>query len=261
MVTVTHPKDGLWVIEMHNGDDSRLTHEFIGNAFMPALDAVERHWRDNWRQATQTKNKDGGRGAVVIVGNRKQHKFFSNGLEYERASKDPFFWSKFYDPMVHRLLTFPIPTVAALNGHTFAGAMILSLSCDYRVMVDGSKRNAWMCMNEVQFGAAWPYPFGLVVHAKVTDAQTVRKIALEGHRFTPAEALKCGLVDHIVPGDTEDVLNKAQQVAESVSGQAQAGVWGVIRSDLYASAVKATRRSDYRGRSVAQDDFEAKARL
>ena len=46
---------------------------------MPALDAVERHWRDNWREAMQTKNKDGGRGAVVIVGNRKQHKFFSNG--------------------------------------------------------------------------------------------------------------------------------------------------------------------------------------
>lgn len=139
-----------------------------------------------------------------------------------------------------------VPTVAALNGHTFAGAMILSLSCDYRVMVDGSKRNAWMCMNEVRllrsgppspahspfqvhFGAAWPYPFALVVHAKVTDAQTVRKIALEGHRFTPAEALKCGLVDHIVPGSTEDVLDKALRVAESVSGQAQAGAWGLIR--------------------------------
>lgn len=28
--------------------------------------------------------------------------------------------------------------------------MILALSCDYRVMTDGSKRNAWMCMNEVR---------------------------------------------------------------------------------------------------------------
>lgn len=27
--------------------------------------------------------------------------------------------------------------------------MILAMACDYRVMTDGSKRNAWMCMNEV----------------------------------------------------------------------------------------------------------------
>ena len=81
----------------------------------------------------------------------------------------------------------------------------------------------------MHFGASWPYPFGLIVQAKVTDAQTVRKIALEGHRFTPSEALKCGLVDYIVQGNTEEVLQRAQEVAESVSGQAQAGAWGLIR--------------------------------
>lgn len=103
-------KETLWVIELHNGDDSRLTHEFISRAFMPALDAVERHWRKNWREAMKTKEKEGGRGALVIVGNRKQQKFFSNGeyhrcwssicllistlsgLDYENASKDPLFF-------------------------------------------------------------------------------------------------------------------------------------------------------------------------
>ena len=39
-----------------------------------------------------------------------------------------------------------------MNGHTFAGGMCLALACDYRIMIDGSKRNAWMSMNEV--GAA-----------------------------------------------------------------------------------------------------------
>lgn len=28
---------------------------------------------------------------------------------------------------------------------------MLSLACDYRVMTDGSKRNTWLCMNEVQY--------------------------------------------------------------------------------------------------------------
>ncbi len=127
---------------------------------------------------------------------------------------------------------------------------MLSLSCDYRVMTDGSTRNAWMCMNEVSlrvgftssgqninftiylkvhFGASWPLPFGLIARAKVTDATILRKIALEGHRFTPKEAVQWGLIDHIASGDTEGVLSKAQEVAEAVGGQAKAGAYGLIR--------------------------------
>lgn len=96
----------------------------------------------------------------------------------------------------------------------------------------------------MHFGAAWPYPFGLIVQAKVTDAQMVRKIALEGHRFTPQEALKCGLVDHIVQGDTEAVLHKAQEVATVVGAQAQGGAWGLIRVSLSLGSRRARRSSD-----------------
>ena len=43
-----------------------------------------------------------------------------------------------------------VPTIAAINGHCYAGGLMLSLVCDYRVMTDGSSRNAWLCMNEVR---------------------------------------------------------------------------------------------------------------
>lgn len=64
---------------MHNGDDSRLTDTFILHAFKPALDAVERHWRANWREGVARKDAALCHGALLIVGNRKQDKFFSNG--------------------------------------------------------------------------------------------------------------------------------------------------------------------------------------
>ena len=69
-----------WLLEMHNGDDSRFTEKFISHALMPALDAVERHWRENWRAARAAKDKNGGRGTLIIVGKRGQNKFFSNGM-------------------------------------------------------------------------------------------------------------------------------------------------------------------------------------
>lgn len=49
---------------------------------------------------------------------------------------------------MNRLLTFPLITVASINGHCFAGGMLIALSCDYRLMTTGK---GWMSMNEVSF--------------------------------------------------------------------------------------------------------------
>jgi len=57
----------------------------------------------------------------------------------------------------------------------------------------------------------------------------VRKIVLEGHKFTPQEALQDGILDHIVKGKTADVLSRAEEVAASVSVNAALGAWGVIK--------------------------------
>ena len=106
---------------------------------------------------------------------------------------------------------------------------MLSLACDYRVMTDGSKRNAWLCMNEVHFGARWPLSFTAVLRAKFGDHRLHRKVALEGHRFVPSEALKDGILDAVVAGNTADVLAAAEKIADRISTNAGAGVWGLIK--------------------------------
>lgn len=82
---------------------------------------------------------------------------------------------------------------------------------------------------QVHFGAAWPQSFMYIFRPKVTDFVTMRKVALEGHRFTPAEALQANLIDAIASGDTEGVLAKALELGESVSDRAKPGAWGLIR--------------------------------
>jgi hypothetical protein len=72
-------KFSLWIIELHNGQDNRLTQEVINKGLMPAFDMVEREWRSQLRTAQQSNNKEGGKGSLIIVGRKDQDKFFSNG--------------------------------------------------------------------------------------------------------------------------------------------------------------------------------------
>jgi len=135
---------------------------------------------------------------------------------------------------------------------------MLALVCDYRIMTDGSKRNTWLCMNEVHFGAPWPLSFAAVMRAKVTDARVHRKIALEGHRFTPSEALEAGILDHIVNGNTEVILAKAEELAGTVSSHAQEGVWGLIKRDIYRDTLESIHKDLRVVSAPIEDDARAK---
>ncbi|KAF8896225.1 ClpP/crotonase-like domain-containing protein [Infundibulicybe gibba] len=262
LVTLTHPKPSLWIIELHNGQDSRLTVDLIDHGLKPALDEVERDWRMGWRDSRKdTTESWRGKGALIIVGKRDQDKFFSNGLDFASAAPNPnFFPVSTFDPLLVRLLTFPIPTIAAINGHCYAGGFMLTLACDYRVMTDGSKRNAWLCMNEVHFGATWPLSFAAILRAKVGSGQLQRKIALEGHRFTAPEAYKDGLLDEIVSGNTAVVVSKAEEIADRICANAQAGVWGLIKADVYRDTLAAIR-ADVRRTNADIEDAAARSRL
>ncbi|KIM39981.1 hypothetical protein M413DRAFT_446881 [Hebeloma cylindrosporum] len=260
LLTLTNPKPSLWIIELHNGFDNRLTAELILKGIMPALDIVEREWRERQRAALKSKVLEEGKGALIIVGKRDQDKFFSNGLDFANSSKDPNFFQLTFDPMLSRLLTFPIPTIAAINGHCYAGGFMLSLVCDYRVMTDGSSRNAWLCMNEVHFGAPWPHSFTAILKAKIGDHRLHRKIAIEGHRYTAPEALEDGILDYIVKGKTADILAKAEEIADKFGGNAVMGVWGLIKANLYREVLDIMRK-DFRVVNPIMDDAAAKSRL
>lgn len=87
-----------------------------------------------------------------------------------------------------------------------------------------------------------------------------RTVALEGHRFTPSEALAASLVDNIVPGGTEEVLVRAKEVAQAKAGKARGGVWGLIKGDVYQDVVDAANANRLTW-NVAMDDKRAEVRL
>jgi enoyl-CoA hydratase/carnithine racemase len=149
--------------------------------------------------------------AIVLTG---QGKFFCNGLDLGSFEA---FSPEFYATLVElrrtigRLLVYPAYTVAALNGHTFAGGALISCAFDYRVMRED--RGYW-CMNEVDVGLAvdaelWPVLTNRLPRATALHAVTT------AHRFAGPEALARGIVDELASAD--QVLARALDVAQSAS--------------------------------------------
>ena len=90
-----------------------------------------------------------------------------------------------------RFLVLPCPTVAAMNGHAFAGGAFMALSCDYRIMRED---RGWFCVSEVDVGVPIPPAMMGILQGKL-PANTARDALLTGKRYTADEAIAAGIAD------------------------------------------------------------------
>ncbi|HVA51974.1 MAG TPA: enoyl-CoA hydratase/isomerase family protein [Acidimicrobiales bacterium] len=131
--------------------------------------------------------------AVVLTG---VGKFFSNGLDLARFGANPAEFTATLEELertIARLFLFPAYTVAALNGHTFAGGALLSCAFDYRVMRED--RGYW-CMNEAEIGLALDEKLWSILEHRLPRA-TALVAATTATRFDGPAALAGGVVEAI----------------------------------------------------------------
>lgn len=188
--------------------------------FLECLDEVETHCAD-------------GPGALVITGSGKA---FNVGIDLQalmsaEAQVQQAFVANM--PKVYRrLLVSPVPTVAALNGHAFAGGGLLALCADFRIMREDK---GWFCLSEVDVGV----PIGLattqVLHAKLSPA-TIRDAVLTGKRYSGPDAMDAGIVDSVA-SDSE-LLGQAKTLAATISEKKRA-IYRTLKQDIYKSAAEA----------------------
>jgi len=249
--TIHHPTDVLWHLEMHNGLDNRLTSVFIDGVLLEALNIVERDWRHGTKE-------NGAPGALIISGKQDQAKFFSNGLDFNAMKDDTAFFPCIFNPFISRLLTFPIPTIAAITGHAFAAGFILALSCDYRVMTPG---RGWASMNEVLFGATMPFSFAAILNYKLPSNKILREVVLEARRYTVKDLVELGLVDVVAKEATGPaILDAARELAMERAPLAKTGAWGLIKRDIARKALEIVN-ADYRQLNATQEAILTRSRL
>lgn len=108
----------VYVLTFVGEGEHRFTPQSIPE-IMAALDQVE---------------ADPKARALVTTG---EGKFYSNGLSLsleDRGSKANMELIDQFHGLLKRMLIYPIPTVAAVNGHAVAGGCMLALAHDYRFM-------------------------------------------------------------------------------------------------------------------------------
>jgi enoyl-CoA hydratase/carnithine racemase len=158
-------------------------------------------------------------GPAALVTASADAKFFCNGLDLEwRQSSDPNHpggdRDAFLDEgmrMFADLITLPVPTVAAVNGHAFGGGFMTALCHDVRVM---RRDRGFLCANEVEID--FPIPdFELALFRHKLSMPVFHQSVMLAKRWGGPEALEAGVVQYLA--DADAVRSTAIDVAASLA--------------------------------------------
>lgn len=179
-------------------------------------------------EALDTVEASSGPAALVTTG---EEKFYSNGLDLAWMAGDgQSEGGRFVADVMRllgRLLTFPVPTVAAMNGHAFAAGAMLALAHDFRVM---RADRGFFCLPEVDINI--PLAPGMTALIASRLSPTVfRDAVLTGARIGAVAAQAQGIVDEAVGAD--DVVPRAVARAAALASKDRA-TYGALKRGMFA---------------------------
>ncbi len=196
-------RDGnIYTLTM-NGGQNRWNTTFV-RAFAQAIDEVE-----------------ASEGPAALVTTSSDAKFFSNGLDLDwidavspgedhPGGDRKVFGDEFMD-LMGRIITLPIPSIAAINGHAFGAGLMVALCHDVRVMRED---RGFACANEMQLGMVIPRP-ELALFRHKLPANTFFETVQLARRWAGPAALQAGVVQQTA--SAEELLAVAKARAEELA--------------------------------------------
>lgn len=147
------------------------------------------------------------------------------------------YYSGYLQPQTNthtQLLTFPMYTVAACNGHCMAGGMLLALTHDARIM---NSEKGFCSMTEIDIGTGLTPGFSELWNAKMPKPLGPHMM-LTADRFGAAHMKAAGVMHDAVKADS--VLEQSITLAAKYANKANPCMRD-IKEDLYWNAAKALR--------------------
>ena len=191
-----------------------------GDVFQLTMNAGENRWHTNFVRAfnAQLNEVEASEGPAALITTSANEKFFSNGLDIDwRRSDadgeggDKSVFAKEFMTLMARLITFPVPTICAINGHGFGAGFMLALCHDVRLM---RADRGYLCANEIEIGFSIPDAELALFRHKMSASAFFDTVQL-AHRWTGPAAHAAGFVNAV--GSEEDLLSMARNRAEKLA--------------------------------------------
>jgi enoyl-CoA hydratase len=176
------------------------------------------------------------KAVVLLTG---QEGLFSAGFDLKVfARADPaevYEMMKLGSELALRVLSFPMPVVAACSGHALPMGAFLMLASDIRIGADGPFR---IGLNEVAIKLTVPYFALELARARLTPSYFNRIVT--GEQLDPREAMAAGYLDKVVAPEALQLT--ALEIATALTGIDMPS-HAATKLRLRASAIKAVREA------------------
>ncbi len=107
-----------------------------------------------------------------------------------------------------KFLYYGKPAISAINGRTLGEGVVYTVCCDYRI----ATKDSYFQMPEI-FSGIFTGTGCLVLFSKILGIPWTKKLCMFSQKVEAQEALKIGIIDHIVP-NKEDLIKAALNKAK-----------------------------------------------
>jgi len=203
---------------LQSGRDGRFILEYVGDIAILKMDRHENRLNLNFFNGfNKALDEVESKKNIRVLVTTNVGKFFCNGIDLAwlvpaigREPETANLYSTKMNELLVRILTFPMLTVAAINGHAFAGGGLLSIVHDYRIM---NAERGWWCMNEVHINLLFS-PWIIHLFRYLFSSQARTEALILGMKFTGEEARALGIV-HLTSAE-DSFLKTVQHLAARV---------------------------------------------
>jgi len=170
-----------------NSGENRFNLDFLGE-FLGILDEIENTTAAN-----------------ALVVKSAHEKIFCNGIDlawlepiYRAGDREAVVrFCRAFNSLLRRILMYPMPTIAAITGHAFAGGAIMCCCFDFRFM---RSDRGFFCFPEVDIGIPfWPGMVAIV--KKAMPRYILDDLFYLGTRLTGLECQEHHIVRKALPMD------------------------------------------------------------
>ena len=208
-----------------------------GEVFVLTMDDDENRWNTTFVRAFSKAldEVESSEGAASLVTTSSSAKFFSNGLDLEwrmsegehRGGDRDAFGAEFMT-LMGRIITLPVPSIAAINGHAFGAGFMCALCHDIRFMRED---RGFACANEVEIGMVIPNSELALFRHKLPMNTFFETVQL-ARRWTGPDAVASGVAQQAHPLESllENAITRAAELARLGANRK---VYGRMKESIY----------------------------